>query len=122
MTDSTFLRMSGSNHCMYNLSRLIPIFILICLNTEVFAQGGILEEIIVTAQKREQNLQDVGIAVTAFSGEQLDALGFDSSSEIVAMTPGVHVGGNNAGQNLQYTIRGVAQNDFNDHTESPVAV
>ena len=29
----------------------------------------VLEEIIVTAQKREQNLQDVGIAVTAFSGD-----------------------------------------------------
>lgn len=38
------------------------------------------------------------------------------------MTPGVHVGGNLAGQNLQYTIRGVSQNDFSDHTESPVAV
>ncbi|MGH8167792.1 MAG: hypothetical protein ACREQ1_11165, partial [Woeseiaceae bacterium] len=31
--------------------------------------GGVLEEIVVTAQKREQSLQDVGVAVTAFSGE-----------------------------------------------------
>lgn len=83
--------------------------------------GAVLEEVVVTAQKREQNLQDVGIAVNAFSGEQMRALGFNSSSEIATMTPGVHVGGNLAGQNLQYTIRGVAQNDFSDHTESPVA-
>ena len=34
----------------------------------------------------------------------------------------MHVGGNVAGQNLQFNIRGVAQNDFNDQTESPVAV
>ena len=87
----------------------------------VHVNAAVLEEIKVTAQKREQNLQDVGIAVNAFSGEQMRALGFSDSTEIVAMTPGVHLGGNLAGQNLQYTIRGVAQNDFSDHTESPVA-
>ncbi len=83
---------------------------------------SILEEVVVTAQKREQNAQDVGISITAFTGEQLDALGFRNSSDLALMTPGVHVGGNLAGQNLQFTIRGVAQNDFNDQTESPVAV
>lgn len=81
-----------------------------------------LEEVIVTAQKREQNLQDVGIAVSAFTGDQLDTLGFNNSSDVAMLTPGVHLGGNLAGQNLQFTIRGVAQNDFSDHTESPVAV
>jgi iron complex outermembrane receptor protein len=84
--------------------------------------GSMLEEVIVTAQKREQNVQDVGISITAFSGEQLDALGYRTSSDLALMTPGVSVGGNLAGQNLQFTIRGVAQNDFNDQTESPVAV
>jgi iron complex outermembrane receptor protein len=86
------------------------------------AQRNILEETVVTAQKREQNVQDVGISITAFSGEQLDQLGLNNSSEIALFTPAVHVGGNLAGQNLQFTIRGVAQNDFNDQTESPVAV
>jgi iron complex outermembrane receptor protein len=47
----------------------------------VFAVGGVLasaaveaqvlEEVIVTAQKREESLQDVGISVSAFSGDQL---------------------------------------------------
>ena len=83
---------------------------------------SLLEEVVVTAQKREQNVQDVGISITAFTGEQLDALGFRNSSDLAVMTPGVSVGGNLAGQNLQFTIRGVAQNDFNDQTESPVAV
>jgi iron complex outermembrane receptor protein len=84
--------------------------------------GSMLEEVMVTAQKREQNVQDVGIAITAFTGEQLDAMGLRNSSDLAVMTPGVSVGGNLAGQNLQFTIRGVAQNDFNDQTESPVAV
>lgn len=85
-------------------------------------RSSALEEITVTAQKREQSAQDVGISITAFSGEQIDTLGFGKSSDLSLMTPGVHVGGNLAGQNLQFTIRGVAQNDFNDHTESPTAV
>lgn len=83
---------------------------------------SMLEEIVVTAQKREQNLQDVGIAVTAFSGEQLRAFNVTESFDIAAYTPGVHISGNLAGQNVQFTIRGVTQNDFNDIIESPNAV
>lgn len=44
-----------------------------------------LEEVVVTAQKREQNINDVGVAVTAFSGEQMNALGIESSTELVAL-------------------------------------
>ena len=86
------------------------------------AQSGVLEEIIVTAQKREQSIQDVGIAITAFSGEQIRELGFEDSFDIASMTPGVHISGNNGGQKTLFTIRGVTQNDFNDQTEAPVAV
>lgn len=81
-----------------------------------------LEEITVTAQKREQSIQDVGIAITAFSGDQLDRLGLSDSTSIARLVPGVHLGGSSGGQTLQYTIRGVVQSDFSDHTESPVAV
>lgn len=86
------------------------------------ASQSILEEVIVTAQKREQSIQDVGITITAYSGEQMKALGFQDSFDVAGMTPGVHISGNNGGQKTLFTIRGVTQNDFNDHTESPVAV
>lgn len=86
------------------------------------AAQGILEEIIVTAQKREQNIQDVGIAITAFTGDQMRALGIDDSFDIARYAPGVHLSGNLAGQNTQFTIRGVTQNDFNDIIEAPTAV
>jgi len=87
-------------------------------------QGGsvLSGEIIVTAQRREQNVQKVGIAITAFSGTQLRALNVIDSRELAAITPGVHLGGALAGQNSQYTIRGVTQNDFNDIVEAPNAV
>ena len=79
-------------------------------------------DIIVTAQRREQNIQKVGIAITAYSSEQLRALNVVDSRELAAITPGVHLGGALAGQNSQYTIRGVTQNDFNDIVEAPNAV
>ena len=81
-----------------------------------------LDEIVVTAQKREQNIQDVGISITAFSGDQLKSFGVTSSVDIAALTPGVHISGNLAGQNTQFSIRGVTQNDFNDIVEAPNAV
>ena len=84
--------------------------------------GQVLEEIIVTAQKREQSIQDVGIAITAFSGDQLEALGYESTTDIIRMIPGVTVGGANGGQLLTVNIRGVSQNDFADFAEPPNAI
>ena len=84
--------------------------------------ASILEEVIVTAQKREQSLQDVPIAITAFTGAQMSALGITKSVDIAAFSPGVHISGNLAGQNTQFSIRGVTQNDFNDIIEAPNAV
>ena len=79
-------------------------------------------DIVVTAQKREENIQNVGIAISAYSGEQLRALNIQSSSDIASYSPGVHISGSLAGQNTQFTIRGVTQNDFNDIVEAPNAV
>ena len=98
------------------------ILILFGYDAPALAQGGILEEVIVTAQKREESIQDVGIAITAFSGEQLDAFGFTNSTELTAFTPGVHMSGNSAGHTQQFTIRGATQNDFFDLAEAPNAV
>ena len=78
-------------------------------------------EIVVTAQKRSQNVQNVGIAVTAYSGDQLRELGVREATDIATVTPGVHISGNLAGQNTQLTIRGVTQNDYNDIVEAPNA-
>lgn len=78
-------------------------------------------EIVVTAQKREQNLQDVGISVTAFSGDQIKALGYTEPVSITQQTPGVSFSSLHQG-NASFNIRGVSQNDFADHFEPPVAL
>ncbi|MEZ5501023.1 MAG: TonB-dependent receptor [Steroidobacteraceae bacterium] len=89
---------------------------------ETSSSSSVLQEVVVTANKREQSVQDVGIAIQAFTGDQLEALGVEKSYDVAALTPGVHIGGSLAGQNSQFTIRGVTQNDFNDVVEAPVAV
>ena len=70
----------------------------------VYAQN-VLDEIVVTAQKREQSIQDVGIAISAFTGDQMRTLGVEDSFDIARFTPGVNISGNLAGQNTQFTIR-----------------
>ena len=74
--------------------------------------AAVLEEVVVTAQKREQDIQDVGIAITAFSGDQIQALGFNESIDVARFTPGVYVSATSGGQNSQFTIRGVSQKRF----------
>jgi iron complex outermembrane receptor protein len=85
-------------------------------------QSVLSGEIVVTAQKRQENVQNVGIAITAYSGDQLRALGIQRSSDVAGFSPGVSISGSLAGQNTQFTIRGVVQNDFNDIVEAPNAV
>ena len=51
--------------------------------------SGALEEVVVTAQRREQSIQDVPISVTALSQEQLDAQGVRSVDEVARLTPGI---------------------------------
>jgi iron complex outermembrane receptor protein len=86
------------------------------------AQAQVLEEVTVTAQKREQSLQDVGISVTAYSGEQLRTLGFNNAVDVVVQTPGLQVSGAGGGTTNSFSIRGVSQNDFASSQESAVAV
>jgi iron complex outermembrane receptor protein len=84
-------------------------------------QANVLEEVVVTAQKREQNLQDVGVSVTAYSGSQLDALGFDNNVDITQQIPGMQL--NTFSPSLTtFNIRGVSQNNFTDNLEAPIAV
>ena len=87
------------------------------------ASASVIERIEITAQKRVQPLQSVGIAVTALSGDQMDALGIENAQQVTAMAPGVTTIQPNGPSSFFVSIRGVGQNDFSgDHQESPVAI
>jgi len=83
--------------------------------------GG-LEEVIVTAQKRAQNSQDVGIAISAVTGDDLVALGAVTATDITKTMPAVVLTQPNGPSSFSLSIRGVTQNDFADHQESPAAI
>ena len=106
---------------MSKLYSILLVLIASALATTVHAQ--VLEEIVVTAQKREQSIQDVGIAITAMTGDQMEALGLDNAQQITAQVPGATTIQPNGPSAYFTSIRGVGQNDFSgDHQESPVAV
>ena len=84
------------------------------------ASSGI-EEIIVTAQRREENLQDVGIAVTALGGELLTNLNITTATDITRAVPSLKMNAYSSSQ-VVFNIRGVSQNDYGDQQEPPVAV
>ncbi|MGC4253002.1 MAG: TonB-dependent receptor [Sphingobium sp.] len=84
------------------------------------ASEGAMSDIIVTAQRREQSIQDVGVSITAIGAESLRQFAMQDSTEIVRQTPNiVFAGGTNS---AFLTIRGVSQTDFGTHQEAPNAV
>ena len=84
--------------------------------------GGLLEEIVVTAQKREQNLQDIGIAVTALSGERLEALGVAQPIDIHAQVPNFNIKNEVGKSTPTLTLRGIGVGAFSHNSASPVGV
>jgi iron complex outermembrane receptor protein len=87
---------------------------------------GALEEIVVTARKREESLQDTPISVTAFSSQGLEDRGMVSTKDLGTYTPnlisnnGSAVSGNNSAG--AFFIRGIGQIDFTLNTDPGVGL
>lgn len=86
-------------------------------------RGNIFKnEIVVTARKNEENLQDVPIAVSAFSGEQLEALGVIGSGDVAALVPNLTWNTEFGRASPQVYLRGVGSNNFAPTNAGPVAI
>src|SRR5690242_2572508 len=76
------------------------------------AQAGAIEQVVVTARRREETLQDVPVAITALTADQLLEQNVRTLEDITAYAPNIKV---NAGRATTSTInayiRGVGQND-----------
>ena len=70
----------------------------------------LMEEVVVTAQKREENSQDVPIAISAFSAEKLEAFGIEKTEDLGRITPGLTFT-STAGYTVIY-LRGVGTDAF----------
>ncbi|NJN50584.1 MAG: TonB-dependent receptor plug domain-containing protein [Gammaproteobacteria bacterium] len=86
------------------------------------AASPFIEEIVVTAQKREESLQETAVSVTAFTGEVIEKLGLRQSVDVTAQTPNFSVGYPNGDTGVPALfIRGVGLNDFGTLNQGPIA-
>ncbi|MFK7734054.1 MAG: TonB-dependent receptor [Pseudomonadales bacterium] len=85
-------------------------------------QAAMLEEVVVTAQKREQGANDIGITMNAFSGDLLRDLGVVTAEDIAVITPGLTVNETAATGVPLYTIRGVGFQDYSTGASSTVGL
>ena len=95
------------------------------LSAQVAAQSAVLEEIVVTAQKRAENLQEVPVSVTAFSAANLESRSMFNLGNLSSFTPNVdinHGKGDGGSTNAAVFIRGVGQNDFIFPTDPGVGI
>lgn len=110
---------------MRHLFTRIPLVGAVALCTSQLAtaqQVHIIEEVMVTAQKRTQSVQDIGIAVTAFTSQQMDELRLTQPVDLAAQTPGLDIKNTVGRSNPVITIRGVGLSDYNTNNSPAAAV
>ncbi len=100
-------------------------FVVVALTGPVVLEAqeqGYLEEIIVTAQKREQSIQDVSVAVTAISGAGLVEHGITDMFDLQEIAPGLRVDQSQSASTANFSIRGVGTSAQNFGLESSVGL
>ncbi len=110
-------------HSQFKLQKLSSALLALGVISQVASvQAATLEEVVVTAQKREQGANDIGITMNAFSGDLLRDLGVATAEDIAVITPGLTVNETAATGVPLYTIRGVGFQDYSTGASSTVGL
>ena len=108
----------------HSLARAIVAVAVLGLGPAIDAQ--VLEEIVVTAQRREQNIQDVPIAMTAVTAQSIEDKGLTNLAQVADYAPNVQMDSTSpfsgSSSVLSPYIRGIGQNDFAFNLEPGVGV
>ncbi len=101
----------------------------IAASSSAFAQTQVpaksstqVEEVVVTAEKREERLLDVGLAVTSLNAETLRTQRIESSEDLTSQVANIDVKQNIPGAQAIITVRGVGLDDFSSTNNSTVGV
>lgn len=97
---------------------------LLSMPLPALAEDLALEEVVVTARKREESLQEVPVAVTAFTAETMQSLGIKNMRDFDGLVPGLNLGGGGngvKGDGNAY-IRGVGQRETQVTTDTGVGI
>jgi iron complex outermembrane receptor protein len=87
-----------------------------CLAPGIQADPAILEEIIVTSQKREQSLQEVPLSVAAVTGEKIEKMGVENLEDLTSYVPNIHF--TETGMSTQMRIRGIGSDNSQGFEQS----
>ncbi len=88
----------------------------------VNADDLVIEEIMVTAQKKAESSQDVPISMSVFSGKDIEKSKIRSTMEVAAQVPNMMIIGNFGDSLPVMAIRGVTQADYNLNQNSPIGL
>lgn len=105
---------------------LIATAVLAALSATASGQSSdqsLIQEVLITAQRREQALQDASVAVSAFSGDAIEKMGFEEGLDIIEQVPNMSffaIFGEASSPSV--SLRGISLVNFSDSWESPVAI
>jgi len=83
--------------------------------------GFVIEEVTVTSTKRETNLMETPLAVTALSQEDLEKEGVKSALDLSTLVPNLQIGLSPSDSGVQVAIRGITSNNFTELGDPTVA-
>ena len=86
------------------------------------AQPPVIEEVMVTAQKRAQNAQDIPVALTAIDADTIAEAGIQSTQDVVRLAPSLTVNEANHKQTSSFSIRGIGTSVYGIGVEQGVAL
>jgi len=86
------------------------------------AEANSLQEVVVTAQKRVERLQDVPVSVSVVSGSAITEQEINSPHELAALVPNLQTAESAGGSNVIYSLRGISLTDVSPNQRGPIAI
>lgn len=106
---------------MKNRNYIITAITAAIFSTTSIAEDVTLEEIIVTAQKRAENLQEIPVSVSALTASNLENLKLRSSTEVAAQVPNMQVITPFGNGFATVPMRGISMSDTSLNQNGPIA-
>ena len=112
------------NPISIRINSTLGFFILLSVLVIPSQAQNVLEEIVVTAQKREENIQDVPISISRLAGQRLESkfLGGEDVLALASTVPGLHVESSNGRLSPRFYMRGLGNADFTAAASQPVLI
>lgn len=107
---------------LFHKTLLAKTFLVITTAAAAETSSLALEEVVVTAQKRSESVQDIPVAISAFTAEGMENMKMETANDIAAGVPNLQVSSPFGETQPIFSIRGQSMSDYNTNQASPVGV